>query len=174
MNELILVFPTNSYKEKILDYCSEFGTEIRNIPGTAGILSYSSFEEWYQDILANSKEETVREGLVPSTTYLAIRKSDDRLIGFIDCRHRLNKFLVNYGGHIGYSVRESERRKSYAKEMLSLALNKYKEMKINKVLLTCDKNNTASAKTILSSGGKLENEIQREEGLAQRYWIEIK
>ena len=91
----------------------------------------------------------------------------------IDIRHRLNDYLLNFGGHIGYSVRKSERQKGYATEMLNLALKECVNLGIKKVLITCDKNNVASAKTIINNGGKLENEIAKEDRITQRYYITL-
>lgn len=93
----------------------------------------------------------------------------------IDIRHRLNEFLLNFGGNIGYSVRKSERRKGYATEMLKLALKKCIELNIKKVLITCNKDNIGSAKTIISNGGILENEIfdPDDNKMTQRYWITL-
>jgi predicted acetyltransferase len=71
-------------------------------------------------------------------------------------------------------VRKSERRKGYAKVMLSLALEKCKQLNLEKILITCDKNNIGSAKTILSNGGVLENEIREANRITQRYWIFLK
>jgi len=91
--------------------------------------------------------------------FLAIREEDKKLVGVINIRHTLNEYLYNYGGHIGYSVRKIERRKGYAKEMLKIALEECTKLEIEKVLITCDADNIASAKTIKSSGGILENEV---------------
>ena len=95
------------------------------------------------------------------------------LICMIDIRHRLNDYLLNFGGHIGYSVRKSDRQKGYATEMLALALKECKKMGMKRILLTCDKDNIASAKTILSNGGILENEVEEGDTITQRYWINI-
>jgi len=85
----------------------------------------------------------------------------------------ISDYLLNFGGHIGYSVRKSERLKGYATEMLALGLIECKELNINKVLITCDKDNVASAKTIIANGGKLENEILEGNRTTQRYWISL-
>ncbi|HBP25488.1 MAG TPA: GNAT family N-acetyltransferase [Acholeplasmatales bacterium] len=92
----------------------------------------------------------------------------------IDIRHRLNDYLFRLGGNIGYSVRKSERRKGYAKAMLGLALEKCRKLGLERVLVTCYKDNLASAKTILANGGVLENEIVESTGITQRYWITLK
>ena len=86
----------------------------------------------------------------------------------IDIRHRLNDYLLNFGGHIDYSVRKSERQKGYATEMLALALIECMKLNIKRVLITCDKDNIASAKTIINNGGILEGS-----GITQRYWINL-
>lgn len=112
--------------------------------------------------------------MVPASTFIVIRISDSKIIGMIDIRHILNDFLLKSGGHIGYSVRKSERNKGYAKKMLSLALKKCSEFGIENVLVTCSKDNIASVKTILANGGILENEVIIDGKEKQRYWIEIK
>lgn len=90
--------------------------------------------------------------------YLAVRESDGRVVGIIDYRRPLSDFLFNFGGNIGYCVRPDERRNGYAKEMLGLLLEKCRESGAEKVLVCCDKDNEASAKTIVRNRGVLENE----------------
>jgi len=174
MNRLKLVIPNITHKEILMDYKEEFIRNKDSMDGSAGLSTYKTFEEWYKAFNDNSNEKTVREGLVPATTYLALNESGS-LIGMIDIRHRLNENLLNFGGHIGYSVRKSERRKGYATEMLKLALEKCIELNIQEILITCDKNNVASAKTIIANGGILENEIfdADDNTMTQRYWIKL-
>lgn len=173
MDRLELVIPSEKYKEQINNYKDEFIRNGDSMDGTAGLQNADTFENWYSAIIDNSNEKTVREGLVPATTYLSIRKSDSKLVGMIDIRHKLNEYLLNFGGNIGYSIRKTERRKGFATEMLKLALEKCKDMRMDKVLITCDKDNIASAKTIIINGGILENEVAEDNSITQRYWITL-
>lgn len=173
MNRIKLILPTPEYKTQIMDYKREFIENEEGMHGTSGLRSAKSYEEWYKSVFVNLKEETVEKGLVPAATYIAISTDDDRLVGMINVRYRLNDSLLNFGGHIGYSVRKSERNKGYATEMLSLALKEYIEFGVDRILITCDKDNIASAKTIINNGGVLENEVQEGDEVVQRYWIEL-
>ena len=97
---------------------------------------------------------------------------DSKIVGTINIRYKLNDYLLRIGGHIGYGIRPSERCKGYATKMLALALEKCRELGIDKALVTCDKDNLGSAKTIINNGGVLENEYTESDGnIVQRYWI---
>ena len=91
----------------------------------------------------------------------------------IDIRHRLNEYLLQFGGNIGYSVRPSQRRKGYATEMLALGLEECRKLGLDRALVTCDKTNIGSAKTIQKNGGVLENEVLEGDRITQRYWIAL-
>lgn len=174
MEKIKLILPNLNFKNEIEEYKNEFILNGDSMDGCAGLGNIESFEEWIQILKDNSHIGTVRDGFVPSSTYMAIRESDNKIIGMIDIRHCLNDYLEKFGGHIGYSVRKSERQKGYAKKMLELALEKCKELNINRVLLTCSKDNIPSMKTILSQGGVLENEVLEGERITCRYWIDLK
>ena len=174
MDELELIVPTADYRDQILTYKDEFMENGDSLDGTAGLSKAASIDDWFAALKDNASELTVRPGLVPASTFLGIRVKDNRVVGMIDIRRRLNDYLLEFGGNIGYSVRKSEREKGYAKEMLRLALGKCKELHLSKILITCSKNNIASAKTIIANGGILENEIPEGDGITQRYWIELK
>jgi len=174
MNEIKLIKPSTEYVEQIWEYRAEFISNDDNLAGCAGLESAESIEKWLANIEKNSYEETVTEGLVPATTFLAVRKADYRIVGMIDIRHRLNEFLLQSGGHIGYSVRVSERQKGYATEMVRLALGYcYETLELEKVLVTCDKENVGSVKTIIANGGLLENELLENDRMTRRYWIDL-
>jgi len=111
---------------------------------------------------------------VPSHTYMAVRKEDNKVVGIIDLRHHINHpILGSWGGHCGYSVRPSERGKGYAKEMLRLNKRNAKALGIPKLLITCDEKNIASEKTIISNGGVYEKTIEVDGTKMKRYWIII-
>lgn len=179
MNEerLKLIVPTNEYKEQVMEYRKIFLENEESFDGCAGLEECNTYEEWID--FDNRLSKKYGENYVPSEVYLAIRKNDNKLVGMIDIRKGLTDFLYNYGGNIGYSVIPNERRKGYATEMLKQILPKCKAININRVLLTCDKKNIGSSKTILKNSGVLENEVIDKVGLSksgtiQRYWISLK
>lgn len=170
MNEKLMLVSDVS-KETVLAYKAEFKDEY--IHGSAGLTHYNanSIDEWYATIKQNSKEDTVKDGLVPESTYAYIDESGC-IIGMISIRHRLNKELYEKGGHIGYSILPSKRQQGHATRMLELALEVSRdELYINPVLITCDKNNVASEKVILTNGGIFENERESNGEVMKRFWV---
>ena len=118
-------------------------------------------------------KENDESGWVPDTTLFCLDKDRNIFVGAVNIRHVLNDALLKTGGHIGDGIRPSERRKGYATAMIALALDECKRLGIKKVLMTCDKNNIGSAKSIINNGGILENEIEADEHIEQRYWIQL-
>ena len=173
MDKIILVKPDLSYADEIIKYKEESLAESPIINGSAGLDRFSSIEIWFEELKKRSCEDTVPEGLVPSSTYLGVREKDNYIVGMIDIRHYLNEYLTQVGGHIGYGVRKTERNKGYAKQMLKLALEKCKELKIKKVLITCDEDNIASEKVILSANAKLEDIRNVDGENKKRFWIDL-
>jgi len=174
MSKLILIKPTMAYEEQIWSYRQAFLERGDSLDGTSRLKEAESVTWWLADVEQNRYEETVIEGFVPATSYLAVRASDNKVVGMIQVRHRLNDFLLNFGGHIGYSVHPNERKKGYATQMLRLTLPECRrELGLEKVLITCDKANVGSRKAIVTSGGILENEYEREGKTIQRYWVNV-
>ena len=173
MEKIILVKPDLSYADEIIKYKEESLKESPLINGSAGLNRFSSIEDWLEELNKRSSEDTVPKGLVPSSTYLGVREKDNYIVGMIDIRHYLNEYLTQVGGNIGYSVRKSERNKGYAKQMLKLALEKCKELKIKKVLITCDEDNIASEKVILSANAKFEDIRNIDGENKKRFWIDL-
>jgi len=113
------------------------------------------------------------EGHVPVSTFVLMRRG--RILGACTLRHCLTDALREYGGHISYGVRPSERGKGYATLMLTRMLQEATERGLERVLLTCASDNPASARVIEKNGGILESEGFTEEAgkSVRRYWIEL-
>lgn len=123
-------------------------------------------------ICADTKEET-KDGWVSDITLFCLDKDRNIFVGAVNIRHYLNEELLRTGGHIGDGIRPGERRKGYATAMLALALDECKKLGISKVLMCCDKDDIGSAKSIIKNGGVLENEVEEDGHIKQRYWIQL-
>ena len=130
----------------------------------------SSFEYYIENL---DTTEDNKDGWVPDTTLFCLDKDRDVFVGAVNIRHYLNENLLRTGGHIGDGVRPSERKKGYATAMIALALEECKKLGISRVLMCCDKENIASAKSIIRNGGVLENEVEDDGHIEQRYWIRL-
>lgn len=131
---------------------------------------YHDFDHYLEDL----ELKTATEGRVPDSVFFLLDTERDRLLGAVNIRHYLNDALLKAGGHIGDGIRPSERRKGYATELVRLALEECRKLGIQRVLMTCDRDNIGSAKSIIKNGGVLENEFINGEGqVEQRYWVEL-
>ena len=160
--------PRLADKKAIIDMMEEF--EKYQSPHDGGFWDTENFS--YEDWLENNQNQemgiNLPEGWVPAIQLVAFSVKD-KAIGFLNLRLRLSNFLLEEGGHIGYSIRPSERGKSYAKETLRQGLQVAKEKNIKKALVTCSVNNPASRAVILANGGLIEDVRNR----VERYWIEV-
>ena len=167
---LKLVKASEEYRSQISDMMEEwnsFGEKI--IPYAIRRLDYRDFETYCY----NLEIRDAGSGLVPDSTFFCLDEDRNIIVGAVNIRHYLNESLLLNGDHIGDGVRPSERRKGIATKMIALALEECKKLGIKKVLMVCDKGNIGSAKSIMNNGGILENEIEVDGVVEQRYWIDI-
>lgn len=175
MEEFILLRPTSEYASQIIEYRQEFLDAGDSMDGTGPLRRFENPEEYIKICAEYEDPEKVPSHLVPATQFFFIRKSDNKLVGMIQVRHRFNDYLEKYAGHIGYSVRPSERRKGYAKEMLEMVLPFCCKIGIDTVMITCIDGNIGSEKTILANGGIYESTIHEpnSDRNLKRFWITL-
>nr|WP_114744833.1 GNAT family N-acetyltransferase [Falsibacillus pallidus] len=173
MDEVELVRPNQRFKEQIMDYRKAFLLSGEQPYGGSSLQNFDDFDEWLKKVENQEKEDNLPQHRVPSTQFMSI--VEGKLIGLINIRHRLTPELLKENGHIGYSIHPDERQKGYATEQLSLCLEEARKLGLEKVLVSCDKPNIASAKTIQKVGGIFENEVKSlySDEIVQRYWIEL-
>ena len=166
-----LVKLTVEYKAQLFEMLDEW-----SVSGDTNHSPYAIFKNDYHDFDNYLDRLDVKESdgrLVPDSTFFALDIKRNIFVGAINIRHYLNERLLLSGGHIGDGVRPSERRKGYATEMIGLGLKECKKLGINKVLMVCDKDNIGSKKSIIYNGGVLENEVEVDGEVLQRYWIDL-
>lgn len=172
MGKLVLVFPGEEHESAWKDIINEFESAGEKIIPYGLWLKTRNYSE-YLRMTRNFRDNIdIPSHLVQADTYFLMFDGDKKILGAVNIRHSLNENLLKTGGHIGYGIAPSERRKGYATELLKAALKKCKELSISSILVTCDKDNIGSAKTIKNNGGILEDEFLEEDGnIVQRYWI---
>lgn len=165
-----LIQPERKHEKIVMDFKQKIIDANEQFCGVSG-LERMDYGEWLQYLSNVSKKETCPDGIVPAYEMIYVDDDETKVYVMINMRLELNDMLLKFGGHIGYSVSPDERRKGYAKAMLSGALEFYKDERYDKVLITCNKNNIASQKTIESAGGILENIVEDGDIFMKRYWI---
>ena len=170
------VRPSIKYKEQAIEYILEFYKYNSEINGVGGLHRFlDNYEAWLEK-LDEDRKRIPNEEKVPAETYFLVRESDDKIVGMINIRLVLNERLKKFGGHIGYSIRPTERGKDYNKINLYLGLKCCQEHGIKEVLMDCDKDNPASSRTMIALGGKLIKEYYDEENakcIVQDYIINV-
>jgi len=155
---------------------SEHHPEGLHVNGS-GLWMLSEAEQWdltergcrrLVDVLLAAVDEPDDPDQVPCEFYWVTEGEPEQVVGFLALRTRLNNWLFNEGGHIGYSVRPSRRREGHASRALGLAVRRAAALGIERALVTCDDDNLPSARTIERNGGVYEDTRNGK----RRYWIE--
>lgn len=138
----------------------------------------NNFHQWLHDIHDLSRPVILPNGeqvMRVSETLRWLVDGDNYFIGRVGIRHHLNHKLRQLGGHIGYSVRPSERRKGYGRILLREGMRVLSSLDVSQVLLTCNDDNTGSIKIIEGAGGILEKKarIAGNEKVTRYYWIDL-
>ena len=172
--QIKLIAPTEAMQDAYLDYVKELhfaGESLDPWVLERPAENFPGLVHWLKD---QSNGVGLKEGWVASSTFWLAR-GKEKILGVVNLRHRLTNRLRDFGGHIGYGVRPSERNKGYGTEMLKLTLEKARELGIDRVLVTCDKDNIASQRVILKNGGVMNSESYSAQAgrVTQRYWIEL-
>ena len=165
---LEFIEPCIELKNEIQEFKENFIHNNEVIHGGFNLAEFT-IEEWIQFINNIKDIDTGTSGYVSAHTFFAL--VDGKIVGIVNARHNLNDYLLNYDGHIGYSVRKNERNKGYEKSMLKYACSFLFSLGLDKILVTCDHENIASKKTIESCGGILENIVKKHNSFTLCYWI---
>lgn len=179
MEKFYFESPSLERKNEIIEYLDEFVEYGSNINGSGSldkIYDGYTFEEALERCLNMENEEySKRYGRCPAKTFLLIRESDNKIVGTINIRWNLNEKMLQFGGHIGYGIRPTERRKGYNKINLYLGILEARRLGLEKVMLDCDVNNLGSDRTLKALGGKLERtEVDPSDGvLTNVYWFDV-
>lgn len=179
MEKFYLELPTLERKKEALEYLKEF-SKTSSIPyGSSGLQRCEndmSYEEWLDDVINNMDEEYAKsKKRVPATTYFMVREEDNKVVGTVNIRHYLDNILKNVGGHIGGSIRPTERGKGYSKIQLYLCLLECKKLGLDKIMIDCTKSNIVSDKAIKSIGGILDREFyyQPKKQVIRNYTVNV-
>ena len=159
MDRLKFVVPSKKWEEEAIDYINEHYEYNSLINGSGSLYRFLDDYDGWLEKLDSDRKCIPSEERVPTETYFLVRESDDKIVGMINIRLVLNKKLKELGGHIGYGIRPTERRKGYNKINLYLGLLRCKEYGIDEVFMDCDKDNLGSAKTMKALGGRLVKEF---------------
>lgn len=167
---LTFILPTEQNRADVLS----FYEEIEKSGGKCiGIKNYKNYDLWLSEMQNRHSGKNLPGGYVRENFYLCYEET--RLIGVFSLKFELTEFLLNYGGHVGYATRPSDRNRGLATQMLNQGAALSKKFGFDRILCVCDNDNYASEKVILKNGGILENELYDpdEKVTVKRFWIPL-
>ena len=170
----MLVTPRESLEGSHMTFVDEFRAKGERVVPWVADEPYETFAAYVAKLNDGAKGIGLGPGMVPHSTFWLIDGGGE-IVAISNLRHALTDYLLRFGGHIGYGVRPSARRKGYATEILRQTLREAHALGLRKIRLTCDKGNVASARTIIRHGGELDGEefLPDEQRVVLRYWISL-
>jgi predicted acetyltransferase len=172
MSSLELIEPSKHFKEQYIEMIEEWkGTGEKMVPFVLRF-DYEDFDS-FLNRLKSLRDQPIEDEKTVNSSTLWLIEDNVKVVGAVNIRHRLNGYLIEIGGHIGYGIRPTCRRRGYATEILNQALKHAKSLGITRALVTCDRDNVGSARTIIKNNGVLDSEAVINGVEIQRYWIEI-
>lgn len=164
------VLPDEEHRGDVLDFYAEFE---RRGESCIGFADHDDYDAWLQEKRNRKAGENLQEGYVRENFYLCYEGK--KLVGVFSLKFELTEYLLNFGGHIGYAVRRSERNRGLATEMLREGRFIAKGLGFNRILAVCDEDNAASQMVIVKNGGEFESKMYdpEEQVYVNRFWIAL-
>ena len=164
------ILPDEEHRSDVLDFYSEFE---RRGESCIGFADHDNYDAWLREKRNRKTGENLPEGYVRENFYLCYESK--KLVGVFSLKFELTEYLLNFGGHIGYAVRRSERNRGLATEMLREGRLIAKGLGFDRLLAVCDEDNAASQMVIVKNGGEFENKMfdPEENVYVNRFWIAL-
>lgn len=170
--QLSLRKPRLEDSDNLLAFRQAFQDAGQVLHGASFLDKAQSIPQWLAYLDQLEDEARVPDNLVPSLTYIMV-DDKDKILGIINLRLKLNDYLANIGGHVGYAIHPHLQGMGFGKQLLSLILPVAKNHGLLRLLVTADEDNLASQGVILANGGVFADKRQDldDQGWVKRYWI---
>ncbi len=158
-----------SYRDAMAEFVAEGRhEELRTLP------HHADFSSFVAELHEQSEGRGLADGWVPGSTFWLAEGA--QFVGFVEVRHRLTDALRVRGGHVGYAIRPTMRRRGNGRLALALVLPHCLELGIDPILITCDETNEASRRIIEANGGELQDvvEVPHRSVRTMRFWIDVR
>ena len=167
---LNMILPTEQNRDDVLSFYAEIE---RSGGECIGIGNYRNYDLWLEGMRNRHTGKNLPKGYVRENFYLCYE--GERLVGVFSLKFELTEYLLNFGGHVGYATRPTDRNRGLATQMMKQGTALAKEFGFTRLLCVCDDDNYASERVIVKNGGVLEDERYdaEEKVTVKRFWIEL-
>ena len=163
-----LQVPSDQFQESYKQYIKELGSEER-YPFPLDF-DYSDFDAYLSKVEDFEIGRNLPRAYVQSTTRWLIL--DDEIVGVTNMRHHLNESILRCGGHIGLSIRPSQRGNNLGTRLMAMSINYLRDqLSVGDIHIHCHKSNVASSKAIIACGGVLDSDIDDNGHIVERYIV---